>query len=426
MSRVWIPVLVLLAVVPLRAEDWPQFRGPTGLGYTQEKELPISWGGPGGENVLWKSPLVGEGHASPIIWGDRVFITTASWPADVKERSKVIPEHHVLAYRLGDGKLLWDTRVPPGPWLRDDFRSGPGGGYAAPTPCTDGQRLFVVFGSSVLAALDLDGKITWRKEIVPHTFDVTVGSSPVLFGETVIFLCAMAKREDSRLVAFGKATGDVRWETRLPSTGFGHSTPIVIEVERKPEIIVVSSGMSPSSEAVQAFDPATGRRIWWCQGAGDAASPAFGAGILYADSGRGGPGWAIDPTGAGEVTATHVRWKVPQVPEGIGSPIIVGANVYRLHDPGVLKCWKASSGEQVYAKRLEGITTTWASPVADPAGRIFFASAGKSFVLQAGPEPVILATNDLGDPNHGSPAVSGGRMILAGKTSVFCIGRKSQ
>jgi outer membrane protein assembly factor BamB len=417
-------VLLSSVLSPLRAEDWPQFRGPTGLGTTQEEDLPIAWGGPGGENVIWKAPLVGEGHASPIVHGDRVFVSTARWPVDVKDRKKVIPEHHVLAHRAGDGKALWDTQVPPGPWLRDDFRSGPGGGYAAPTPCTDGERVFAVFGSAVVAALDLEGRIAWRKEIVPYTFDVTIGSSPVLFGDTVILLCAMAKKEDSRIVAFAKASGDVRWEAKLPGTGFGHGTPVIIDVKGKPQMVIAASGMSTTAEAIQSFDPATGRRIWWCQGAGDASSPAFGSGILYADSGRGSPGWAVDPTGEGDVTATHVRWKVPQVPEGIGSPIIVGEHVYRLHDPGVLKCWKASSGEQVAAKRLDGLTTTWASPIADPSGRIYFASAGKSFVIQAGPDLEVLATNDLGDPNHASPAASGGRIYLAGVKALWCIGRK--
>lgn len=172
--------------------DWPQFRGPTGLGYTEEANLPITWGGPENTNVLWKVPLVGQGHASPIVWNDRVFVATAFWPPTVREREKVIPEHHVAAYRVRDGKLLWDVLVPPGPWLRTDFRSGPGGGYAAPTPVTDGRYVYCVFGSSVLAAIDLQGKIAWRKEIAPYTFDVTVGSSPILSRDTLILFCAMA------------------------------------------------------------------------------------------------------------------------------------------------------------------------------------------------------------------------------------------
>ena len=156
-----------------RGEEWPGFRGPTGLGYSRQKALPITWGGPQQKNVLWKSPLVGEGHASPIVWDDHVFVCTASWKKSVQDRKKVIPEHHVLCYRAADGKQLWDVAVKPGPWLRTDFRSGPGGGYAAPTPTTDGKLVYVVFGSSVIAAIDFKGKVIWRREIKPHTFDVT-------------------------------------------------------------------------------------------------------------------------------------------------------------------------------------------------------------------------------------------------------------
>src|SRR5262249_25171046 len=155
--RISLTCVAVLFAAAARGEDWPQFRGPTGLGFTQEKNLPTQWGGPDHKNVRWKSRLVGEGHASPIVSGGRLFVSTARWPESVSEREKIIPEHHVLCYSTLDGELLWDTSVKPGPWLRTDFRSGPGGGYAAPTPATDGQRVHVVFGSSVIAALDFNG-----------------------------------------------------------------------------------------------------------------------------------------------------------------------------------------------------------------------------------------------------------------------------
>ena len=297
------------AALPTRAENWPQFRGSTGLGYSTEANLPIEWGGPDNKNVLWKSPLVGEGHASPIVWGDKVFVCTARWPETVTDRAKVIPEHHVLCYSTADGKQLWDTPVPPGPWLRSDFRSGPGGGYAAPTPATDGKLVFVAFGSSVLAALDFDGKIVWRKEIKPFTFDVTLGSSPILYEDTVILLCAMARKEDSRLAAFDKQSGELKWEQKLPGTSFGHSTPVIIRAGDRPQMLVAAGG-GQVDEGLQSFDPASGRRLWWCRAGGEAASPAYGAGIVYVDSGRGGPGAAVDPTGEGNVSQTHIKWNV--------------------------------------------------------------------------------------------------------------------
>jgi outer membrane protein assembly factor BamB len=417
----------LLAVMFLslaaRADDWPQFRGPTGLGYTTERNLPVTWGGEKGENVLWKSPLVGEGHASPVVWGDRLFITTVRWPGG-KPDAKVMPEHHALCYSVADGKLRWDTMIEAGPWLRDDFRSGPGGGYAAPTPATDGKRVFVVFGSSVMAALEPDGKIAWRQEIKPRSFDVTVGGSPVLFGETIILFCAMAKKEDSRLVAFGKADGQVVWETKLPKVAFGHSTPVIIEVKGKPQLVALASGAGPSGEAIQAFDPSNGKRLWWCKSAGDASSPAYGSGILYSDSGRGGNGTAIDPVGEGDLGATNVKWTVGGMPESIASPIIVAGHVFRLQGSSVVRVWSVADGTETDKQRLDKLGSVWASPIADPEGRIFFANGGMSYVVKAGPKLEILSSNDLGDKNHASPAVSKGRLFIAGLKNLYCIGAK--
>jgi hypothetical protein len=405
-------------------ENWPQFRGPTGLGYTEEKDLPLKWGGPSNDNVVWRSPLVGQGHASPVVWGDSVFVCTAHWPANVKEREKIIPEHHVLCYQATTGKLRWDTLVPPGPWLRTDFRSGPGGGYAAPTPVTDGQLLFCVFGSSVIAALDFQGKIVWRKEIIPYTFDVTIGSSPILYQDTVILYCAMAKPSDSEVIALNKSNGEVKWRQRFPDMAFGHSTPVIIQVNNQPQMLVLASGMRLDDKALRSLDPADGKVLWWCRGSGDSSSPAYGAGLVYFDSGRGSSGVAVEPTGSGDVSTTKIRWTTRKIPEAISSPIIVGQYVYRLHAPGILKCWDTSTGKEQYAERLAGLSSAWASPIADGHGRLYFVTAGKSYVVQSGPEFRVLAVNDLDDGSHPSPAVAKGRLFLVGQKNVYCVGKK--
>ena len=424
----WIVLMagaLFLAVGSALAQDnWPGFRGPTGLGYTQDQNLPLHWGGVDGKNLLWKSPLKGQGHASPIVWGDHVFVCTAWWPPKGEPQAAVIPEQHITCYSATDGKLLWDTLVPKGPWVRSDFRSGPGGGYAGPTPTTDGKLVYCAFGSSVLAALDFQGNIVWRKEIVPFTFDVTVGGSPVLHEDTLFMFCPSPKTDDSRLIAYDKASGNIKWVHKFPGMSFGHTTPTIIDVNGKPQVLVLASGITVKDDALQSLDPSDGRRLWSCRGAGDAASPAYGDGIVYFDSGRGGPGTAVDPTGSGDVSRTHIKWTIPQIPEGIGSPIIVGKYVYRLHAPGILRCLDAATGKQVYSHRLEGITTTWASPIADPAGRIFFASSGKSIVIQSGPEYHELAVNDLSDANHPSPAVAKGKMFLVGMRELYCVGKQ--
>lgn len=409
--------------LPAFAADWPQFRGPTGQGHTAERNLPLTWDAKTGQNVLWHSPLKGEGHASPVISGNHIFICTVLWAEGTADRKKVIPDHFVTCFDLRDGKQLWQTQVQPGPWRRDDFRSGPGGGYAAPTPCTNGKLVFVVFSSSVIAALDFEGKIAWRKEIVPYTFDVTIGTSPILHGDHVLFFCTMAKKGDSRLIAFDQKTGDIAWEAKLPTTGFGHSTPLLIEVKGKPQLLLAAGAMGGGSEGLQSFDPATGKRLWWCKGGGESSSPAYGDGIVYFDSGRGGAGTAVDPTGEGDVSASHIRWTTGNLPEAIASPIIVGGLVYRLKGGSVLDIYDAKSGERAYQGRL-AVTTSWASPIADGKGRIYFASAGKSVVIEAGREGKVLATNDLGDGNHASPAVAGGKMVLMGIKQVWCVGEK--
>jgi outer membrane protein assembly factor BamB len=423
MRAILTATAILWGSVVARADDWPQFRGPTGLGYTTEKTLPVKWGGESAENVLWKSPLVGEGHASPIVVGGKVVLSTVLWPGG-KRDPKVMPEHHVVAYSAAEGKVLWDTKIEPGPWLREDFRSGAGGGYAAPTPASDGKHIVVVFGSSVMASLDLDGKVAWRQEIRPHSFDVTIGSSPILYENSILFLCAMAKASDSRLAAFSKTDGQLQWEAKLPKIGFGHSTPLLLQVKGKPQVIVLASAAGPNGEAIQSFNPADGKRLWWCKSAGDASSPAYGSGILYTDSGRGGNGTAVDPTGEGDVSATHVRWTVNGLPESIGSPIIVGDRVFRLQGSGIVRIWNAADGTETDRSRLEGIGSTWASPIADPEGRIFFANGGKSYVVKAGPKLEILSMNDLGDANHSSAAVSKGRLFISGMKNLYCIGSK--
>jgi len=417
---VWAGVLLCLQG-SIRA-NWPAFRGPTGLGYTTEESLPITWGGPHNESLLWTSPLPGQGHSSPIVWDHAVVVCTAHWPPDVEDRKKVIPEHHITCYRTSDGEQLWDTLVPPGPWLRTDFRSGPGGGYAAATPVTDGEFVYCAFASSVLAAVDFKGNIVWRNSIIPYSFDVTLGSSPVLYKDTVILLCAMAKTEESRVVAFDKTSGDVRWERKLPQMQFGHSTPLIIQVNGRPQMLLVASGMEEVGDALRSLDPADGELLWWCRGEGDASSPAYGQGLVYFDDGRGGTGVAVDPTGSGDVSNTHIRWTITQRGEALSSPIIVGNYLYRLRTPGFLQCWEMATGKEVYSERLAGISSTWASPIADSKGHLFFANAGKSYVVQAGPQCRVLAVNDLGDGNHPSPAAAEGRLFLVGMKNIYCIG----
>jgi outer membrane protein assembly factor BamB len=408
----------LSAALAAAAGDWPGWRGPTGMGQCPEKDLPLTWGGEGGDNVLWKRPLPGQGgqakqdqnQSSPVVQNGRVFVTASYWPAGVE--MKEYPEHHVACYRADDGTPLWDVTVAPGPWKLTDLR----GGYTAPTPAADDDRVYVLFGSSVLAALDRDGKPVWRKEVTPYQFDVAVGCSPVLYGDAVILQCDQVNKA-SRLLAFDRKTGELKWEKKRPEVGFSHSTPVLAEVNGKTQLLVAASN------AVQGVDPADGSVLWWCEAAGDTASPVLGGGLVYLDSGRGSPAVAADPTGSGDVTKTHLKWHLNAVPEGFSSPAVVDDCLYRLHNPGFLTCRKLATGEEVYDRRLDGVSTA-SSPVATADGRVCCASAGKSYVVKAGPKCEVLAVNDLGDPCPASPAVADGRLYLKGRQNLYCVGRK--
>lgn len=414
-------IVFVLAGTVGTAADWSGWRGPTGVGQSDDKKLPLTWNGKTGENVRWKAELplqgkvdvvsgVDENQSSPIVHRGRVFVTVSHWAA--KKDPKTHPEHHVVCYKADDGKLLWNEKVEPGPWLFADLR----GGYTAPTPAADDDRVYVVFGSSVIAALDHDGKQVWRKEVKPFKFDVALATSPVLFGDTVILQCDELDKQ-SRLVAFDKKTGDVAWEALRPNVGFAHSTPVVAEIGGKKQLLVAASN------AVQGVDPTNGKVLWTCEAKGDTVSPVLGGGLVYLDSGRGGIGLAVDPTGTGDVTKTHLKWKTGTMPEGFGSPVVVGGHLYRLHSPGVLKCLNLATGKVVYSESLTGVSTH-ASPIATPDDRIYFASAGKTFVVKAGEKFEVLATNDLGDGSHASPAVADGRMYLKGRKMLYCVGEK--
>jgi outer membrane protein assembly factor BamB len=419
LALVHVPHRLMADDIPASG-DWPGWRGPTGMGITTELDLPLTWGGKDNENVLWKSPLPGsEGkprfdhnQSSPIVWKDRVFLLMVYWPEGVDQ--KEFPEHHVACFRTIDGQQLWDVKVPPGPWQLSDLR----GGYSAPTPCTDGERVYVLFGSSELVALDFEGKIVWRKDVAPYAWDVAIGTSPVLYKDTILVLADGTQSKTSRLIAFDRRTGDVKWEQLRPTSSFSHSTPVLVHVNGKPQLLV------SASNAVQGLDPADGKVIWWVNHKGDVPTPIYDQGLVYSEDGRGGPGIAIDPTGEGDVTDKRVKWKTDSVPEGYASPIFAGEYICRAHNPGVLKAWKVSNGEVVHKGRLPNGVSHVSSPIITPQGQLYFASGGMSAVIGPGPAFEVLATNDLGDSSSASAAVAGGRLYIKGGRFLYCIGKK--
>ena len=419
-------IVAFLASSARAGEHWPGWRGPTGNGLSDEKNLPLTWGGKSQQNVLWKMPLFpsdmvkrDQNQSSPIVWGQRAFVTVSYWPAGTE---KDFPEHHLLCFDTNDGKQLWDTRIAPGPWKLSDLR----GGYTAPTPATDGKNVYLVFGSAVVAAVDFEGKLAWRKEIKPHNFDVAFAASPVLYtpsgtNESLVIVVCDQQSKASTIYAFDGNSGEIRWERKRPNVTWAHSTPLLAKVGGKTQLLTATHN------GPQGLDPATGEVLWFFQQnnqIGDTVSPTVRDGLLYVDSGRGGLGVAIDATGAGDVSKTHLKWKVPAIAEGLSSPVLVGDFLYRLHNPGVLKCWKWTTGEEITKERLDGVETA-ASPIATVDGRIYCVSGGKSYVLKAGPVLEVLAKNDLGDAGRSSPAVAAGRIYIKGSRFLWCIGMQA-
>jgi outer membrane protein assembly factor BamB len=395
-----------------RADDWPGWRGPTGLGTTGAKDLPLTWGGKTNENVLWKVTLGGVGNSSPVVWGDRVIVTTSAKQTRAEEAQKLVPAHHVECYGAADGKLRWSTSVPQGKFP-EGYEI-----YAVPTPVTDGKRVFAWFGSGVLAALDMDGKLLWRKEYLgPFHLNPGICSSPVLYRDTVLLLFDQG-RGAGFLAALDKETGALKWQAKRAKVSYTNATPVLVKVAGKDQLVIAASN------ALQGLDPTSGEVLWWCKAAGFGASPAYGSGLLYIDSGNGGPALAVEPGGHGDVSMTRVKWRLPKAPSAYSSPIVYGDYVYRTHPKGVLTCRRLSTGEEVFSERLDGISEL-ASPFATADGRLYFAAVGKSYVLKAGPKLEVLATNTIqGGRTGASPAVANGRIYLRDRQYLYCIGKK--
>jgi outer membrane protein assembly factor BamB len=416
---VWAGVELVSPAVT-RAGDWPGWRGPTGCGTTDERGLVLNWDGKSGEGIAWKAPLAGSGHSSPIVWGDRVFITTVVKQTPEQEKNKEIPDHHLACYQVSDGKLLWKCRVAPGP-----FRAYMGA-YAAPTPVTDGEAVFCWFGSAVAAAVDVDGKLLWRRVVTgeflkkPELLSPVISASMVLYKETVIVLLEQGGGAGI-LQAWDKRTGEVRWERKRDKDKCTqcNTTPLLIDVQGKPQVVILAS------QILQSLNPGDGEPLWWCTSArGFASSPLYSSGLVYADLGDDKSALAIDPTGQGDVTDTHVKWEVPAVTGVWSSAVADGEYVYRVDESSDLTCRNLATGKKVCTEALPNVSPQ-ASPIATADGRIYFVSAGKSYVIKAGPKFEVLGGGHVGGWDLGaSPAVSGGRIFVRDRESLYCIGRK--
>jgi outer membrane protein assembly factor BamB len=387
------------------AKYWARWRGPSGQGLVAGTGYPDAWSPT--QNVQWKTALSGDGNSSPIVWADRIFITTAY---DGGRRLALI------AFRRSDGTKLWEASAPDGRSSRGShFKNG----HASATPATDGQRIYVSFGARGLFAFDMNGKLVWQRDLGPMEAYHGTAGSPLLYKDRIILY--QDQFAGSFIAAFDTRTGREVWRTqREANVGWG--TPIAVRVIDHDEIIV------SSQHRVRAYNPDTGAELWSCNGMGYEVipTPVVGYGMVFCSSGRAGPTLAIRPGGKGDVTKSHLQWSSPRGSPFVPSPILYGEHLYMVNDmAAIVTSYEASSGKVMWQGRLgvarrEGFS---ASPVAVD-GKVFFTNdEGETYVLKAGPTFQLLHVNKLEESTLATPALVDGRWYIRTDRHLYAIGR---
>jgi outer membrane protein assembly factor BamB len=413
-----------------RDRYWPQWRGPRGTGLAPRANPPVTWSERTG--VRWKVPLPGRGHSTPVIWGDRVFLTTSvSSGRPVEPPGGERPGAHdnaatvrrqqfvVLALRREDGTILWQRAVHEAVPHETGHRTA---SFASASPVTDGERVIASFGSHGIYCLDTrDGHLLWKADLGDmHTLHGHgEGSSPALAGDSVIV--NWDHEGPSFVAALDKRTGERRWMVpRDEATSW--STPLVVEHAGRPQVII------GATRRIRSYDPPTGAVIWECGGLSTnvVASPVAGEGIVCAGSSYEKRAMlAIRLDGArGDVTGTeHVAWTRDRDTPYVPSPLLYGDRLYFLrHYQGFLTCVDVKTGRTLFGpSRLEGVYNVYASLVG-AAGRVYITSMeGSVLVLENAPELRVLATNQLDDEFAASPALVDGELYLRGERSLYCV-----
>jgi hypothetical protein len=390
------------------AGDWPAWRGPRGDGRSEESGIPTRWSQT--ENVAWKVALPGRGHSSPIVWGDRVFVTAC----DESKQSRIL-----LCLDRTSGKVIWErevlrARLEP----KHDLNS-----YASSTPATDGTHIWVTFANHPrmeVHCFDFAGNRVWQKS--PGEFHSRHGfcSPPILYRDLVI----VNGDQDALafIVAFEKTTGAERWRIDRPNRTRSYVPPLLIHAAGKDQLVV--SG----SKCVASYDPADGEIFWIVDGPTEqfVASPVFSKGIVCITAGY--PEYhliGIQPDGSGNVTKSHVRWHERRGAAYVPSPIADDAHFYivsdrNTSDKGVLTCVDAVSGKRIGSEKIGANFS--ASPVSAGGHLYFLDDEGMTHVIKAGPRLEVVARNPLGEPCRASPAIANGQIFIRAEKHLYCIG----
>ena len=398
------------------ADDWRQFRGPDGQAISRIKGLPTTWSET--QNIVWKTALPGPGGSSPILLGDRVYVSCYSGYAVPGSPGGDVGalQRHVLCLQSTDGKVLWKKDVPAAQPEQAKVRDH---GYASSTPLADPDRLYVFLGKSGVFAFSHDGKQLWQADVGSKIHGWGSASSPVLYQDLVIINAAV---ESDSLVALDKQTGKEVWRTGGMKESW--NTPILVPVAGgKQELVVAIFGK------VLGFDPTTGEQLWSCAtsiGWYMVPSLVNDKEMVYCIGGRSGGGLAVRAGGRGDVTQSHRVWTLNKG-SNVSSPIFHEGHLYWLHEnTGVAYCIEAATGKLVFEERLANAGQFYSSPILADGKLYGVGRRGTVFVLAAKPQFEPLARNEMGDRSSfdASPAVDGSRLLIRSDRFLYCVGVK--
>ena len=403
-TTAWV-VIAALTGAAAHASDWPQFRGPTGQGHAPDAPVPLEWSET--ENVTWKTPVPGLGWSSPVVAGGRLWLTTSLIGPDGSSL-------RLLAFDAESGRSTLDVEVFDS---REVYPLNPKNSLASPTPVLDpdGERVYVHFGATGTAAVSTTGEILWRTRF-PYVSQHGNGGSPILHDGKLIV--SIDGYDTAYLVAVDARTGEERWRSVRPDpVSQAYSTPIVVRVGGREQIVNVSAFRT------SGHDPASGREIWrvgYPRGFSNVPRPVFGHGLVYLSTGFQQPTLlAVRADGTGDVTRSHVAWRLQRGAPLTPSPILVGNELYIVTDFGIATCVDALTGDIHWQERLGGPHA--ASPVF-AGGRIYFQNeTGVTTVLAPGREFNVLARNRLDGSTLASMAVSDGALFFRTDTHLYRI-----
>jgi len=416
---------------------WPQWRGPGGLGVAAGTAYPATWSPD--RNIAWKTPVPGRGHSSPIVWGDRVFLTTSieGGPAPADHKPPIHPDFKhqpgylhpdsvgsdrlhtlkVLAFDTKTGRQVWEHTPYEGTMYDDRHRKNT---YASPTMATDGTLVYAFFESGGLYAYDFAGRRAWSTSLGGIAkAGLGPGTSPIVFENLLILQCDQEMGEGSFIVALDKSNGREIWR-RDRKTRRSWATPLLVRTPSRVEL--VASG----AEVVTSYDPRTGRELWRADGVRSHPIPSAvaGHGLVFLTAGsQAKRALAIRPGGTGQLTdADGIVWRYNKGTAYVPSPILYGDYLYLMTDKGLVTCLDARTGKMIYEGGRPPVPATFTASLVAFADRLLMTSEdGDTFAIKAGPEHGILATNSIGEPVYASLALAGGTIYIRGERHLFAV-----